>query len=82
MTIETLKQRVIEYIGTIEFDFDPQEIVLLREIIEETRKEDLADITELSKKLLLRMIDDHGLYQEIDNINIKNNRGENYDPFE
>lgn len=65
----TLKDEILDYINSIRYDYDPEEINNLDEIIAEIQSDDLSDISQLSKHLLLRMIDDSQLYEKIDAIN-------------
>lgn len=74
MSNTTLKQRLTEYYGERESEFDPEETKNVLEILSEYN-EDLKGLSNLDQKLLLRMIDDEELYAEVDSIEQKS------DPF-
>jgi hypothetical protein len=60
-----LKTELLEYGQDIIHDYDKEEIANWFEILEEIEEEDLSDMSYLSQKLLLRLIDDNELYQKV-----------------
>lgn len=64
---KSLKERLKEYYLEISHDYDEEEIQNVLEILDECN-EDLSDIKNLEKTLLLRMIDDENLYDEVRSI--------------
>ena len=61
-----MKQKILEYYGTIIGDYDQEEIDNSLEILEEYNNE-LSNLTELDAKILIRLIDDEDLAEEINN---------------
>lgn len=64
---KSLKERLKEYYLEISHDYDEEEIQNVLEILDEC-SDDLSDIKNLEKTLLLRMIDDETLYDEVNSI--------------
>jgi hypothetical protein len=60
-----LKTELLEYGQDIINDYDKEEIDNWFEIIDEIEEEDLSDMSYLSQKLLLRLINDDELYQKV-----------------
>jgi len=60
-----LKTELLEYGQDIMNDYDEEEIYNWFEILEEIEEEDLSDVSYLSQKLLLRLIDNDELYQKV-----------------
>ncbi len=60
-----LKTELLEYGQDIMHDYDKEEIYNWFEILEEIEEEDLSDMSYLSQKLLLRLINDDELYQKV-----------------
>jgi tRNA (Thr-GGU) A37 N-methylase len=63
---ESLKQRLTNYY-TQEADYNEEEIQNVLEILDEYDDE-LTNLKGYNKVLLLRLIDDHDLYEEVDSI--------------
>jgi hypothetical protein len=60
-----LKTELLEYGQDIINDYDKEEIDNWFEILEEIEEEDLSDMSYLSQKLLLRLINDDELYKKV-----------------
>jgi len=60
-----LKTELLEYGQDIMNDYDEEEIYNWFEILEEIEEEDLSDVSYLSQKLLLRLINNDELYQKV-----------------
>jgi len=65
---KSLKERLKEYYIEISHDYDEEEIQNVLEILDECSEDDLSDIKNLEKTLLLRTIDDETLYDEVNSI--------------
>jgi hypothetical protein len=76
---KSLKERLKEYYLEISHDYDEEEIQNVLEILDEC-SEDLSDIKNLEKTLLLRMIDDENLYDEVSSISTPGTSNRN--PFD
>jgi predicted solute-binding protein len=62
-----LKTELYEYARDIQQDYDKEEINQFIEILDEIENEDLSDMSYLSQKLLLRLIDEDDLYEKVNN---------------
>lgn len=76
----SLKDRLKNHYLEISNDYDEEEIKNVLEILEEC-SDDLSDINDLEKTLLLRMIDDESLYDEVQSIEIENSNINPFDDF-
>jgi hypothetical protein len=65
--METLKDRLRQHFEEQVHDVDQEEIDNTIEVLE-SLEDDLSDLDKWSKQLLLRMINDHDLYQEVDDL--------------
>jgi len=77
-----LKTELLNYGNDIIHDYDKEEIDNWFEILNEIENEDLSDISYLSQKLLLRLIDDNELYQKVKDIKEEPDFIDFSDPFE
>ena len=76
-----LKTELYEYARDIQQDYDKEEINQFIEILDEIENEDLSDMSYLSQKLLLRLIDEDDLYEKVNNAKQEPDLDFN-DPFE
>ena len=60
-----MKQKLREYYGEVEADYDPEEIVNVLEVLEE-QDENLKGLSKISATILCRLINDNELIDEIE----------------
>ena len=76
-----LKTELYEYAADIQHDYDKEEIKNFIEILDEIENEDLSDMSYLSQKLLLRLINDDELYQKVSDVKDEYEDEFDEDPF-
>lgn len=76
-----LKTELYEYAADIQHDYDEEEIKNFIEILDEIENEDLSDMSFLSQKLLLRLINDDELYQKVSDVKDEYEDEFDADPF-
>lgn len=61
----TLKEELNQYAQDIMGDYDKEEIDNFVEMVNECSNDDMSDMSALSQKLILRLIDDKELYKKV-----------------